>query len=93
MKKTTLLVATTVPVLAQLTEEDPSELTLVPANRYNAARCPFPVEDPPATVCTVDDNGFIITPTARRFPTVSYQTSLSTTRTPATSSSSLMVSR
>jgi hypothetical protein len=38
------------------------DFTVVNADRYNAAQCPFPVIDPPATSCTVDENGFITTP-------------------------------
>jgi hypothetical protein len=74
MKKSMLLVtmlvlvlAVTVPAFAQLTE-DPSDFTVAPADRYNAPQCPFPVIDPPATGCTVDENGFITTPDGTKVP-------------------------
>ena len=67
MAMLTMVVAAAVPGLAQLAE-DPSEFTLVPADRYNAARCPFPVMDAPATGCTVDENGFITTPDGTKVP-------------------------
>jgi hypothetical protein len=63
----TMVVVATVPALAQQTEE-PSEFTLVPGDRYDAARCPFPVMDAPATGCTVDENGFITTPDGTKVP-------------------------